>query len=258
MTSANPRRSPGRASSICGSHGLAGSRPGQRPCRSPSRRPAGRFAASAGHRFLLAQRRQADARRHIRSTVIGDALSRVFRFLGHQVITDNHLGDWGTQFGMIIYGYKHFVDKEAFVAAPVAELSRLYRLVNQLIEYHQAVAAIPSAEQAVAQARDELQEAEAQTQSLPESEQKRHQKTLRKLGSKADAAAKKLSIAAGPYPTSRRRPHALKNRAAPPHDCHRRAQGNGQASRRRSRPTRNCGTNSFPTAKPKSIASTDC
>ena len=45
---------------------------------------------------------------HIRSTVIGDALYRILGFLGHRVISDNHLGDWGTQFGMIIYGYKHF------------------------------------------------------------------------------------------------------------------------------------------------------
>jgi arginyl-tRNA synthetase len=43
---------------------------------------------------------------HIRSTVIGDSLCRTLRFLGHTVVSDNHLGDWGTQFGMIIYGYK--------------------------------------------------------------------------------------------------------------------------------------------------------
>ena len=48
---------------------------------------------------------------HIRSTVIGDALYRMLKFLGHRMISDNHLGDWGTQFGMIIYGYKHFVDR---------------------------------------------------------------------------------------------------------------------------------------------------
>ena len=41
---------------------------------------------------------------HIRSTVIGDAISRILRFRGHIVITDNHLGDWGTQFGMILWG----------------------------------------------------------------------------------------------------------------------------------------------------------
>ncbi|MEZ6095576.1 MAG: arginine--tRNA ligase [Pirellulaceae bacterium] len=56
---------------------------------------------------------------HIRSTLIGDSLSRIARFLGHQVITDNHLGDWGTQFGMIIYGYKHFLNDEAYRASPV-------------------------------------------------------------------------------------------------------------------------------------------
>lgn len=72
---------------------------------------------------------------HIRSTVIGDSLARTLRFLGHQVIADNHLGDWGTQFGMIIYGYKHFVDQQAYEQNEVKELSRLYRLVNQLVDY---------------------------------------------------------------------------------------------------------------------------
>ncbi len=66
---------------------------------------------------------------HIRSTVIGDSLCRTLRFLGHRVIGDNHLGDWGTQFGMIIYAFRHFCDEEAYRRAPVAELARLYRLV---------------------------------------------------------------------------------------------------------------------------------
>ncbi|WP_254513104.1 arginine--tRNA ligase [Anatilimnocola floriformis] len=79
---------------------------------------------------------------HIRSTVIGDALYRTLEFLGHKVISDNHLGDWGTQFGMIIYGYKHFVDREQFKLTPVPELSRLYRLVNKLVEYWEARAAV--------------------------------------------------------------------------------------------------------------------
>jgi arginyl-tRNA synthetase len=74
---------------------------------------------------------------HIRSTVIGAALDRTLRFLGHRVISDNHIGDWGTQFGMIIYGYKHFVDDNALNREPVAELSRLYKLVNSLVEYHE-------------------------------------------------------------------------------------------------------------------------
>src|SRR5438876_2855390 len=63
---------------------------------------------------------------HLRSTIIGDALARLFRFLGHKVITDNHLGDWGTQFGILLYGYKHFVDRAAFDSDPIRELTRLY------------------------------------------------------------------------------------------------------------------------------------
>lgn len=68
---------------------------------------------------------------HLRSTIIGDALARLFRFLGHRVIADNHLGDWGTQFGMILYGYKNFLDEEAFRQDPVRELARLYMEVRK-------------------------------------------------------------------------------------------------------------------------------
>jgi len=75
---------------------------------------------------------------HIRSTVIGDCLYRTLKFLGHKAIGDNHLGDWGTQFGMIIYGYKHFLDRAAFEQNAVGELARLYRLVNTLVGYHEA------------------------------------------------------------------------------------------------------------------------
>ena len=80
---------------------------------------------------------------HIRSTVIGDALCRTLRFLGHQVIGDNHLGDWGTQFGMIIYGYRHFVDPAAYARQPVQELGRVYRVVRQIMDYYQALDKLP-------------------------------------------------------------------------------------------------------------------
>ena len=63
---------------------------------------------------------------HLRSTIIGDALARLLRFLGHHVVTDNHLGDWGTQFGILLYGYKNLRDEAAFRADPVRELARLY------------------------------------------------------------------------------------------------------------------------------------
>ena len=93
---------------------------------------------------------------HIRSTVIGDALNRILRFLGHEVISDNHLGDWGTQFGMIIYGYKHFVDAAAYAREPVKELSRLYRLVQQIIAYQAAEPKVAAAHEAVKRAQEKV------------------------------------------------------------------------------------------------------
>jgi arginyl-tRNA synthetase len=68
---------------------------------------------------------------HLRSTIIGDALARLLRYLGHTVVTDNHLGDWGTQFGILLYGYKNHLDKEAFAADPVRELARLYLMLRK-------------------------------------------------------------------------------------------------------------------------------
>jgi arginyl-tRNA synthetase len=67
---------------------------------------------------------------HVRSTIIGDCLARVLRFLGHKVITDNHLGDWGTQFGMLIIGWKRFRNDEALQQDAIGELERLYKYVN--------------------------------------------------------------------------------------------------------------------------------
>ena len=76
---------------------------------------------------------------HIRSTILGDCLARIARFLGHEVITDNHIGDWGTQFGKVIYGWKHFLDREALGRDAIAELVRLYREVNRIEETDEAV-----------------------------------------------------------------------------------------------------------------------
>jgi len=76
---------------------------------------------------------------HIRSTILGDCLARVLRLLGHRVITDNHLGDWGTQFGKLIVGWKQHRDDAALARDPVAEMERLYRLVHQASERDPAV-----------------------------------------------------------------------------------------------------------------------
>jgi arginyl-tRNA synthetase len=71
---------------------------------------------------------------HLRSTIIGDSLVQLLRFLGHKVIGDNHLGDWGTQFGILLYGYKYFRNDAAFEADPVRELARLYLHVRGLFK----------------------------------------------------------------------------------------------------------------------------
>lgn len=71
---------------------------------------------------------------HLRSTVIGDSLARIFEALGHKVVRDNHLGDWGAQFGMILWGWKNHRDQAAYDADPVAELARLYRLASSRIK----------------------------------------------------------------------------------------------------------------------------
>ena len=69
---------------------------------------------------------------HIRSTVLGDALARIATFLGHEVIRDNHIGDWGTQFGMVIYGWKNLLDQRALQQNPLAEIVRIYKETNAL------------------------------------------------------------------------------------------------------------------------------
>src|ERR1700736_3341864 len=68
---------------------------------------------------------------HIRSTVLGDALARVAEFLGHEVIRDNHIGDWGTQFGMVIWGWKNLLDQQALQRNPLAEIVRIYKETNE-------------------------------------------------------------------------------------------------------------------------------
>ena len=67
---------------------------------------------------------------HIRSTGIGDALQRVLRLLGHQVVTDNHIGDWGTQFGKLLVGWKELLDRSVLDSDPIAEMERLYKVIN--------------------------------------------------------------------------------------------------------------------------------
>ena len=63
---------------------------------------------------------------HLRSHNIGSVLDRLHRFLGYEVVADNHLGDWGTQFGITIMGYRHFGDEKAMESHALEELERVY------------------------------------------------------------------------------------------------------------------------------------
>jgi arginyl-tRNA synthetase len=67
---------------------------------------------------------------HIRSTILGDSLARTLRLLGHRVVTDNHIGDWGTQFGMLLVGWKTLLDQAALERDAIAELERIYKAIN--------------------------------------------------------------------------------------------------------------------------------
>lgn len=84
---------------------------------------------------------------HLRSAVIGEAICRLLAFSGARVIRDNHLGDWGTQFGKLIYGFKRWANPDAFRTDAIEELERVYRLGND---------ATPDGSPALEEARQEL------------------------------------------------------------------------------------------------------
>lgn len=63
---------------------------------------------------------------HLRSTIIGQSLYNIYKFLGYKVIGDNHIGDWGTQFGKLIYAYKNWGDKKKISKNPIEEMTKLY------------------------------------------------------------------------------------------------------------------------------------
>ena len=73
---------------------------------------------------------------HIRSTIIGAALVKILRAVGHTVIADNHLGDWGTQYGLLIVGMRAYGDEEALAKDPIEELERIYKLASARARHH--------------------------------------------------------------------------------------------------------------------------
>lgn len=91
---------------------------------------------------------------HLRSTIIGDALVRMLRFAGHTVIGDNHLGDWGTQFGLLIVGMREWGSEEGLRKFPIFELERVYKLASAKAKEDEAFAERARAELAKLQAGD--------------------------------------------------------------------------------------------------------
>lgn len=75
---------------------------------------------------------------HLFTTVIGNSLSRIFKFQGFNTERINHLGDWGTQFGKLISGYERWVDKEKLQKSPIEELNRIY------VKFHEEAEKDPS------------------------------------------------------------------------------------------------------------------
>ncbi len=125
---------------------------------------------------------------HIRSTVIGDSLTKTLRFLGHDCVTDNHLGDWGTQFGIIIYGFKHFGDPDTVASAPVAELAKLYRLVHRLMEYEKSLDSLPQQKQTVEALRQELAAATLALDGMDDKSLKKQRKMIAGLEKKIEVS----------------------------------------------------------------------
>lgn len=91
---------------------------------------------------------------HIRGMVIGEAICRLLAFCGAEVIRDNHIGDWGTQFGKLIWGFKHLRDDAALERDPLEELERLYKAADAATLADPAVLAAARAELARLQAGD--------------------------------------------------------------------------------------------------------
>ena len=157
-TSASRPRSPGRASSTCGCKttgwprswraALADERLGIAPAAQPRTYVIDYSAPNVAKPMHVG---------HIRSTVIGDALYRTLRFLGHRVISDNHIGDWGTQFGMIIYGYKHFRRRGGLRSAiRSTSWAGCTGWCNRLVDYHEGRAALPKLQRADRRQRAEV------------------------------------------------------------------------------------------------------
>lgn len=97
---------------------------------------------------------------HIRSTVLGDCLQRAARHVGHHVISDNHIGDWGTQFGKLIVGLRRFGSEERLLRNPIVEMERLYK------QAHEASQSDPELQEAARQELKKLQDGDPENLAI--------------------------------------------------------------------------------------------
>jgi len=94
---------------------------------------------------------------HLRSTIIGQALANIYKATGYSVIRDNHLGDWGTQFGKLVYAYQQWGDKKKIAENPIKELNDLY------VKFHEEAEKNPEIED---KAREIFQKMEEEDRGL--------------------------------------------------------------------------------------------
>jgi arginyl-tRNA synthetase len=109
----------------------------------PERLAAGAAEARAGEVWIVDYSSPNTAKQmhvgHLRSAVIGEALARIMAFSGAKIIRDNHIGDWGTQFGKLIWAYKRQLNREALAGDPIEEFERLYKAGNAAAEADPAI-----------------------------------------------------------------------------------------------------------------------
>ena len=119
---------------------------------------AGASAAHAGETWVVDYSSPNAAKQmhvgHLRSAVIGEAIARLLGFTGARVVRDNHIGDWGTQYGKLIWACKRYLDEAALERDPIDEFERLYKIGNSAAESDAEVMEVARAELVKLQAGD--------------------------------------------------------------------------------------------------------
>ncbi len=93
---------------------------------------------------------------HLRSTIIGDSLKKILEYIGFTVLGDNHIGDWGTQFGKLIVGYNKWIDREEYEKNPIGELERIYVKFSEEAKLNPELEVLAREELRKVQAGDEV------------------------------------------------------------------------------------------------------